>query len=175
MTVIVRSPRLSPYTHPRRVGAGRLAAWTVTPSAVRRSIERRAWASSPSAVKKSQPPARRAIWTAATAPPPAGSERTGVASTISPASGTRSTRTNSHHSKWPITATRTTVTLMHGGRTAHRARPDERRGRRPRGQRGQGRGDGRARTRSRGQPRRLPRVDPDRVPAGGPPPETRLP
>ena len=56
------------------------------------------------------------------------------ASAISPASGMRSTRTNSHHSTWPITATRTTVTLMHGGRTAHRARPDERRRRRHRRQ-----------------------------------------
>ena len=76
MTVIVRSPcgvRVDPGAAGRRGPLGRRGPSRRARD--RRAIDRRARASSPRAVKKSHEPARRASWTAATAPPPAGSSR----------------------------------------------------------------------------------------------------
>src|SRR5581483_4908584 len=70
----------------------------------RRCSARRPSSSAPSAVKNSQRPLSRAICRATTAPPPAGSDRTGSPCTISPAPGTCGTSANSTHSTCPTTA-----------------------------------------------------------------------
>src|SRR5207247_8887701 len=53
---------------------------------------------------KSQPSQSCAIWTAATAPPPAASSHVSSACAISPRAGIRSTTANSTHSTCPTTA-----------------------------------------------------------------------
>src|SRR5438132_261393 len=105
IVVIVRSPLESISVTARRVGCERTAARTLTPSCCRRATDVRARSSSPSAVRSVLCAPRRASATATTAPPPAGSSNCGPACAISPASGTRSTRTNCTHSTCPTTAT----------------------------------------------------------------------
>jgi len=97
-TVIVRSPSPSTYVNARRCPSGGALAWTVTPRAVSCSRARQPSWSLPSDVKNSTDPLRFASWTAATAPPPAASSHVSSAWTMSPGSGTCSTRTNSTHS-----------------------------------------------------------------------------
>src|ERR671936_1667351 len=111
-TVIVRSPTSSTKTKARRCGDGSAIARTVTPCSASCTLARRPRSSPPSAVKNVHDPASFASWTAATAPPPAASSHVSRACTISPGLGTCSTRTNSTHSTWPITATFTPHILV---------------------------------------------------------------
>src|SRR6266511_1481032 len=105
-TVIVRSPVSSTNVKARRVGSASGIARTSTPRRPSSARERRPSSSAPSPVNKRHEPASRHSWTAATAPPPAGSSHVSNAWTISPGRGTASTRANSTHSTCPTTATR---------------------------------------------------------------------
>ena len=118
----MRSPRGSSSVTARRVGSSTVAAWTSTSSSGSRPRVLRAGSSSPSAVNRFDAPARRASWTAATAPPPAGSSKGLVAWTTSPATGTCSTPANWTHSTWPTTATRGAAACTGASLTHERAR-----------------------------------------------------